>query len=542
MRDHFKSEHFLCEEDDCLEEEFTAVFRSEIDLRAHKATVHSKTMSRMEARQARMLEIDFSYGPRGRGGGGANENSRGNRIRTNDSQREFDIPEPQIVQQPPIQIDTKNEEHFPSLAGPSGNPSVHLANSIRHVVYGQSGLARTQQNFPSLGGVKNNEKGNKAQPKQNTNANPSRSAPTASSLFKESGNSSRKQQKTQPLASSNAPKNTAFKKDSVADFPSLGPSSSKTSFFAENPKPQASQNSSFDKRPSTSNAPKSVAPKKPSNTNDFPSLGSSSTKRDLMEDLVLPANSIDKNIVANKHRGLVNDYVSVASQMTKVSLVKQKDEAANSDANKMQNVPKLNSTNNFPSLGSTGNDSSLKSSPQWITVNSNKTTASNQQKVTSKTNNQKKEVPQKNQKSNGTKKANNNQENKKATNEKKIAKDNESSKENYSLLEHVIPSNNIKSPPPGFKEIKPITNSYLPMPDANKRNQALVEEFQKVLKSHESMQEFRVLSQMFRDGNYFARSYYESCKGVLSEKFDTIFPELLVLLPDIEKQQVSNTF
>ena len=93
MRDHFKAEHFLCEEDDCLEEEFTAVYRTEIDLRAHKATVHSKTMSRMEVKQARTLDLDISYGPRGRGGGG-NENNRNPRIRTNDTQREFDINPP----------------------------------------------------------------------------------------------------------------------------------------------------------------------------------------------------------------------------------------------------------------------------------------------------------------------------------------------------------------------------------------------------------------------------------------------------------------
>lgn len=476
------------------------------------------------------------------GGGNENNNNRMGRIRTNDTQREFDVnPEPQIVQQPPIHIDAKNEEQFPSLGAPSTAQSVQLSNSVRHVVYGQSGLARTQENFPALGGG-GSEK-SKIQPKQNNSGK--QSGATASSLFKATGNKGQQQKQPQPQKSQSASnKNPTFKKDSVSDFPSLGPSSSKTSFFAEHPK---TSNQNVDKRPSSSSAAvsKNAAAKKDL-SNNFPTLGFTtpiSKKRDLMEDLILPTSNIDKGIVASKHRDLMNDYVSVASQMTKVNLVKQKDEAArNAAENQQKAVPKLNSINNFPTLGES-NDSGSKPA-QWITVNSkgsNTNVSNNTQKQpqagsnnknnnTSISNNQKlkqqNQVPQKNQKSNGTKKAPNG--------EKKF----ESGKENQSFVEqqYMIPS--IK-PPPGFKQIQEINNSYTKLPDANKRNQALVEEFQKVLKSHEQMQEFRVLSQMFRDGNYFARSYYESCKGVLGEKFDSIFPELLVLLPDIEKQQVN---
>lgn len=548
MRDHFKAEHFLCEEEDCLEEEFTAVYRTEIDLRAHKATVHSKSMSRMEARQARTLELDFSYGPRGRGGGNENSN-RNPRIRTNDTQREFDInPEPQIVQKPPIQIDTKNEEHFPSLAGPSNLPNapVQLANSVRHVYYGQQGLARTKENFPALGGS-GTVKTNNVQPKQNNgnkqSSSSKQSGPTASSLFKASANKSasslapqqNKQQKPQSTTSN------SYKKDSIADFPSLGPSSgpSKNTFFNESSKFSSSQ--SIDRKSTTSVASKSSATtttNKKNSSNDFPPfVSAASKKRDLlMEDLILPSNNnIDKGIIAAKHKGLMNDYVSVASQMTKVSLVKQKEETV---IDQQQFVPKLSSENNFPTLGAS--DSASKP-PQWITVNSKNNNNNNNQKqqpqqnVGNKNSNnpkkqQQNEVPQKNQKTNGTKKVNNDE------NKKKIVKDN-TNKENRTMLEsQLVPS--AKPPPPGFKQIQPVTSKYHPVPDASKRNQGLVEEFQKVLKTNESMQEFRLLSQMFRDGNYFARSYYESCKGVLGEKFDSLFPELLVLLPDIDRQQV----
>lgn len=546
MRDHFKAEHFLCEEEDCLDEEFSAVavFRTEIDLRAHKATVHSKTMSRAEVKQARVLELDFSYGPRGRGGGNSgnhnhNNNHRGGRIRTNDTQREFDVnPEPEIFQHPPIQIDTKNEEHFPSLGGPSSSGNVQLANSVRHVVYGQAALARTRENFPALGGPSSSgsEKG-KNQPKQNNaskqnSSSNKQSGPTASSLFKASKNPQQQQQpqkQQKPSSSSsnssNNIKNPTFKKDD--DFPSLGPSSSKTSFFSEAPRV-----SSNDKRPLSTSAQKILSKSAPPKKDTSLGSANASKKRDLMEDLILPSNNdITKSTISSKHRGLVNDYVSVASQVTKVNIVKQKDES-NSAENHAQSVPKLNSINNFPTLGA--DDSAGKPMP-WVTVsNSKSNTSLKPQQIGTKSNNnqtpktkQNNEVPQKNQKSNGTKKA---------AHEKKVLKDSVQSKENLAFTDqqHMIPP--VKAPP-GFKPLQSPTYRYLLLPDASKRNQALVEEFQKVLKTNESMQEFRLLSQMFRDGNYFARSYFESCKGVLGEKFDTIFPELLVLLPDIEKQQ-----
>jgi hypothetical protein len=69
----------LCMEGECATTEFTNAFRTEIDLRAHKASEHSRNMRKAEAKQARRLDIDFSYSrgpsgsepsPRGRGGRG----------------------------------------------------------------------------------------------------------------------------------------------------------------------------------------------------------------------------------------------------------------------------------------------------------------------------------------------------------------------------------------------------------------------------------------------------------------------------------------
>lgn len=64
LRDHFKKEHYLCEEGNCYEEKFTSAFRSEIDLKAHRASYHSRTMGKQAAKQARTLEVEFTLAPR----------------------------------------------------------------------------------------------------------------------------------------------------------------------------------------------------------------------------------------------------------------------------------------------------------------------------------------------------------------------------------------------------------------------------------------------------------------------------------------------
>ncbi|XP_033122795.1 E3 ubiquitin-protein ligase ZNF598-like, partial [Anneissia japonica] len=58
LREHFRQMHYLCEEGACIDEEFTAAFRSKIDLKAHKASKH---MSKKEAKQARQLDWEFNY-------------------------------------------------------------------------------------------------------------------------------------------------------------------------------------------------------------------------------------------------------------------------------------------------------------------------------------------------------------------------------------------------------------------------------------------------------------------------------------------------
>ena len=64
LRSHFRDEHFLCEERECFHEKYTSVFRSDIDLQAHRLSKHNKKLTKMAARQARQLNLDIDYGKR----------------------------------------------------------------------------------------------------------------------------------------------------------------------------------------------------------------------------------------------------------------------------------------------------------------------------------------------------------------------------------------------------------------------------------------------------------------------------------------------
>lgn len=66
LKEHFKAKHFLCEEGDCANTQFTHAFRSRIDFQAHQANLHSRSMSKTQAKQARTIEVDIQLAPRNR--------------------------------------------------------------------------------------------------------------------------------------------------------------------------------------------------------------------------------------------------------------------------------------------------------------------------------------------------------------------------------------------------------------------------------------------------------------------------------------------
>jgi len=65
LREHFKASHILCEEGECCHTEFTNVFRTDIDYRAHWAQKHSAGVGRQQARQMRQIDISVDFGDTG---------------------------------------------------------------------------------------------------------------------------------------------------------------------------------------------------------------------------------------------------------------------------------------------------------------------------------------------------------------------------------------------------------------------------------------------------------------------------------------------
>lgn len=181
LREHFRADHYLCEEGGCQEEQFTSVFRTKLDLQAHMAQNHSSNLSKQAARQARTLDIEFTlnhrqqdssrHDERGmRGGrGGRDGRGRGGR-RDRDRDREYEeqqLPD-DMDSRPPVtqhSIDINCVQDFPSLngtgpgsggeaGGGGGNRSMasHLAKQNRFTVRA-SGRGRSvlDEEFPSLG-------------------------------------------------------------------------------------------------------------------------------------------------------------------------------------------------------------------------------------------------------------------------------------------------------------------------------------------------------------------------------------------------------
>lgn len=64
LRQHFRREHFLCEEGPCRHVKVTSVFATKIDLQAHRAAEHSSGLSKAEVKQLRQIEVGFTYNRR----------------------------------------------------------------------------------------------------------------------------------------------------------------------------------------------------------------------------------------------------------------------------------------------------------------------------------------------------------------------------------------------------------------------------------------------------------------------------------------------
>lgn len=150
LRDHYKQDHYLCEEGDCLKEEFTSVFPTEIDLKAHKALVHCKNLrNKLAVKQARTLELEFTLAPRI----GADRRNRYQGTNTLEYPDEESTSQqhsvPHMDSDPRNLMVTWDESAFPSL---TNNPTLYSTPRSKPQPRGNKNrLAFNEQNFPALG-------------------------------------------------------------------------------------------------------------------------------------------------------------------------------------------------------------------------------------------------------------------------------------------------------------------------------------------------------------------------------------------------------
>lgn len=312
LRDHFHKEHYLCEEGDCAQEQFTAVFRSDIDLKAHRANIHSKSLGKVATKQLKTLEFEFTLAPRrnAQGDNGRSSSSHQHNHHRHrggyDNQSEFEY-EPDIIQVPSRVIDSKNEQEFPSLGG-SGGSMIRPNVSISAKTFGSAGLVKTKENFPSLGGDGFSDPG-LSRSGQNFGQN------SASAMLRKTSN---------------------------------GPS-----------KP-AGMVIHVSNRPTSVKRPVEIQPK---SKNDFPALPGNFHDPDPLP----PQNhNFNMNAIASRHRSLVDDYVSVNNNGgNKLTMLQTKE---SSQKLEIKAPPKIASENNFPSLS--GSSTNAKLSTQWTLTKS----------------------------------------------------------------------------------------------------------------------------------------------------------------------------
>ncbi|XP_063703153.1 E3 ubiquitin-protein ligase ZNF598 [Culicoides brevitarsis] len=415
LRKHFKANHFVCEEGNCVNEDFTSVFRSEIDLKGHKAIHHSRTMSKMESKSVRNLDLNFAAMPRGK--------SKNNQQSTNNEQYDEPIPE---IKKP---INPMNEQDFPMLSSNgasssfSAPPKVTVANKI-----GKAGLARTDENFPSLG--------------------PSSSGPLTMSKT------------TKPIAKTNIAHALKPNPASRSHTDTKNVQTNKKDIKKTN-----LQNHNTDKK---------------NLFEDFPSLPAT---KNLQKVLKLPAQS--KGVAATN----LIEYSTLAKTEPKLRLV-------NTEAvSKPKEKPKplslnINSDLNFPSLGN------VKQLDNPMSI-----TGVREPKLTTLLTNNK---PSKNK-----------------MNAKHLRNKNEEVTNNYTVLSGTLSH----------------TPQYIRPPNEDNRNKELKRKLSTTLRDLDSFNEFQLASKMYINNKYTADTYFEHCRMVLGENFNSLFPELLVLLPNAERQK-----
>nr|XP_026488234.1 E3 ubiquitin-protein ligase ZNF598 [Vanessa tameamea] len=557
---HFRNEHYLCEDGECAGQHLTAVFRSEIDLKAHKATVHGRGMTRGAARQARTLELQFNITPHPV-------------VQRAPRERAVEAPPPPAPVQTVAPIDPGNVEQFPRLSAAPPAPAPLLAHTPRFP-RGADWLARNDRNFPALdGSAPAAPPAPRAAPAAAAVLrNPSKpsvsiqlhSQPSASNfrLTQASGNRiSIPSQKKSPLSDDDFP-SLGIGRD---DHPSIGAGTvqpSKVTMInseelrAIKSNPTKSQRSTESKKvhlkseafPALSSSsvpsappqwitiskskekskPKSEPPPTPREATfnpvaDFPTLPinikSKAKKSQQSVQHQLPNNNVPNESTKNKKEkkkqiSNTKDISLDSNIINRINDVKIKKEYINACVNNNNN--------------SVEPDKKIKTTSEAPSTNAQKNTGNGDFAMTLK------EYPPLSSRA--------------ETNGPKRVEHPPQRADNFS--QRTVQNGSI---PPGFKKRPPcdgmtFTNSagqtfsapvhsYIPPPDFELRNRTLVKKFAVALGGAAAVENFKVASRAFRDSNITADEFYQHCRAALGDQLESVFPDLVALLPDIAKQQ-----
>ncbi|XP_071444405.1 E3 ubiquitin-protein ligase ZNF598 [Hetaerina americana] len=568
LREHYRAEHYLCEEENCVEEKFTSVFRTDIDLKAHKAQVHGRLLSKAAAKQARTLEVKFTLAPRASGDPsgwnsrrGAYRGGRGRhglRDEMLGAVGGFDVPDGdegsaddenfkdfcQSQQQITLNMDSTQE--FPTLSGGPSRKSATSSDSTaangfalrssrsapahRNQFSGRSKapLAITDENFPALDGTPspalntlhlsvNSHDSSRGSSKGGFNQISASAATAASAPHRNlliqvnhSQNSGvvcvASSSRSNP--SGRGPQVNNVKALSSQDFPALGGS-------------KGSQRNVVRSRPPTGSCQDSVEL-----SARFASSCRTSHKKDTSD-------SVAGSTVSSSRNDIPTEDNRQRKKANKGDFSSQKLEPSQHNGS-VKNSEKYSNKEVKPSNNSTANNNSQ---PSSVDVDHRVVDSSLQENVV-----------------NG---------NVKSVDKTRTGVGTRESHPPPPPGFTPTPPGFTAKPPPGFtssssssvpsllqgsneKEVwrnefrdGPIS-TFLSPPQFDKRNVALVSKVGSVLgeSGTSSLDEFRQLSVRFRNGSLPAHDYYHHCLSNMGHSnFDSIFPELLVLLPDIGKQQ-----
>lgn len=488
LRDHFRSEHYLCEEGDCFNEKFTAVFRSEIDLKAHKASTHGKELGKAGLKQARTLKLELTLTPRPRP-----LHARPPRHR----EEVVDIPESVGAVGGTLEEETarkapelKREEDFPALGSDSASASVSLkvtsakqpslSIQVNHPRFTTTVTSQNNYNyhFPALDNNSGGEvaatsvswsggsTGSGRRPvDQKANGNrpppedfPSLSAPMKSSVPRISTGVGTQSEPSEPVPHNHQPQQP-FKTKKKKSKSGKGGTESKTK-----PVPSSSQSS-------VNGESKSKKNKK--DVKSTPRIESSS----------LINNNIDNiNNNHSKSENILKTLSIVPENVSAVEIKEKRNDGLPSGA--LEDFPSLSAPPGFPAMPPAA------AAPRWEVKKPPKPPPG---------------------------------------------------------LGKPPPG----LPPPGFSGLNggfpPLiggpagedtaVGGYITPSNFAKRNSSLVKLINSSLVG-ETLDEFKQISVAFRNGSLAAPEYYAHCREMLGPaNFKELFPELLALLPDISKQQ-----